>query len=454
MSDHLTAGDVEHFLQGTFPLAEMKKAFRHLLRGCEACQELLRPLLLLMAAPEAIPESETSAAEGREYEAPIARAFAAAMSRKPEARSADRELVARGLDILRRNANDVMVFTEAEASEYWGGPFIEILIQLSFEERYRNPQEMRRLAILAQLAADNLHRESVYDPLVVADYQARAWAELGNAHRVNDDLKLAAGALGTAARHFEHGTGNILLLARVADLQASLLNDQRKIPDACDLLEMASQLYEKVGDEHLKGRALVSKGIYMNYEGNPQGALGVLREGFMLLDPDRDPQLVASTTETILEVMVQCGQFREAAAMLMGSGLRQALAEEPLNLLSLRWVEGQILAGLGKHDRAESAFMEAREGFREHRKEYKAALVGLDLAGIWLYRGKKNEVRDLATDMLQTFQKLGIQREGQRALEYLVWAYERERLTPRLVAHVRSFLNRLEREPQLRFEVI
>jgi tetratricopeptide (TPR) repeat protein len=454
LSDHLTAGDVEHFLQGTFPLAEMKNAFRHLLRGCEACEELLRPLLLLMATPEAIPESETSAAEGREYEAPIARAFAAAMSRKPEARSADRELVARGLDILRRNANDVMVFTEAEASEYWGGPFIEILIQLSFEERYRNPQEMRRLAILAQLAADNLHRESVYDPLVVADYQTRAWAELGNAHRVNDDLKLAAGALGTAARHFEHGTGNILLLARVADLQASLLNDQRKIPDACDLLDMASQLYEKVGDEHLKGRALVSKGIYMNYEGNPHGALGVLREGFMLLDPDRDPQLVASTTETILEVMVQCGQFREAAAMLMGSGLRQALAEEPLNLLSLRWVEGQILAGLGKHDRAESAFMEAREGFITHDQGYKAALVGLDLAGVWLYRGKKNEVRDLATDMLQTFQKLGIQREGQRALEYLVWAYERERLTPRLVAHVRSFLNRLEREPQLRFEVI
>jgi tetratricopeptide (TPR) repeat protein len=454
LSDHLTAGDVEHFLQGTFPLAEMKKAFRHLLRGCEACEELLRPLLLLMATPEAVPEEETSASEGREYEAPIARALAAAMSRRPEARSADRELVARGLDILRRNANDVMVFTEAEASEYWGGPFIEILLQLSFEERYRNPQEMRRLAILAQLAADNLHRESVYDPLVVADYQARAWAELGNAYRVNDELRQAESAFATAFKRMERGTGNLLVLARVADLRASLYNTQRQLPDACELLEGVSQLYLKVGDEHLAGRALVSKGIYMNYEGDPRGALGALREGFVLLDPDRDPQLLTWATQSILEVMVQCGRFREAAAMLMGSDLRQVWADEPLYKVRLRWVEGQIFAGLAKHDRAESAFMEARAGFLAHNQGYNAALVGLDLAGVWLYRGKKNEVRDLATDMLQTFQKLGIQREGQRALEYLVWAYERERLTPRLVAHVRSFLNRLEREPQLRFEVI
>jgi tetratricopeptide (TPR) repeat protein len=454
LSDHLTAGDVEHFLQGTFPQAKMKEALRHLFKGCEACEERLRPLLLLMAAPEAVPEDEASSSEGREYEAPISRALAAAMSRKPESRSADRELVARGLDILRKNANYVMVFTEAEAAEYWGGPIIEILIQLSFEERYRNPQEMRRLAILAQLAADNLHRESVYDPLVVADYQARAWAELGNAHRVNDDLNQAAGALGTATLRFEEGTGNMLLLARVVDLQASLLNDQRKIPDACYFLDMAAQLYQKVGDDHLAGRALVSKGIYMNYEGDPQGALNVLRQGFVLLDHDRDPQLLALATESVLWVMVQCGQFREAAALLMGSGLRQALAEETLGLVTIRWLEGQILVGLGKHDRAESAFMEARAGFLTHDKVYKAALVGLDLAGIWLYRGRKPEVRELAADMLQTFQKLGIQREGQRALEYLVWACDRERITPRLVGHVRSFLNRLEREPQLRFEVI
>ena len=41
-----------------------------------------------------------------------------------------------------------------------------------------------------------------------------------------------------------------------------------------------------------------------------------------------------------------------------------------------------------------------------------------------------------------------------KALEYLVWAGERELLTPRVVGHVRRFLGRLEHEPHLRFEVI
>ena len=328
MSDHVTAGDVGRFLQGTFTQAEVKEALRHLLEGCEACEERLRPLLLLMKSPDAVPEEEAPVSEGREYDEPIARALAAAMSRKPEGRRADPQRVARGLEVLRKNSNNVMVFTEEEAAEFWGRPFVEILIQLSFEERYRNPLEMRRLAILAQVAADNLSYQADYDPLVGADYQARAWAELGNAYRVNDELRLAEAAFATAASRLEQGTGNLLVLARVADLRAALHNTQRQLPDACELSEAVSQLYLKVGDDHLAGRALVKKGIYMNYEGDPQGALGALREGFMLLAPERDPQLLTSTTESILGVMVQCGQFpvstRRAAAR------RPALPNESL----------------------------------------------------------------------------------------------------------------------------
>jgi hypothetical protein len=151
----------------------------------------------------------------------------------------------------------------------------------------------------------------------------------------------------------------------------------------------------------------------------------------------------------------ESGRLRVPARRhLLQSGLRQAFAEEPLLLVTLRWVEGQILAGLGKTDRAETALLEARARFREYRKEYKAAMVGLDLAEVWLRRGKKGEVRELAADMLATFQRLGIQREGQRAVQYLVWACDRERITPRTVGHVRRFLGLLEHAPHLRFEAI
>jgi len=152
--------------------------------------------------------------------------------------------------------------------------------------------------------------------------------------------------------------------------------------------------------------------------------------------------------------MVQCGEFREAAELLMGSDLRQAMAGEPLNLIKLRWLEGQIFAGLKKKDRAETALAEARAGFLAHQQEYNAALVGLDLAEVWLRRGKKAEVRELAAEMLDTFHRLEIRREGRKAVQYLLWACDRDRLTPRVVGHVRRFLGRLEHAPYLRFEAL
>ncbi|MFY9822720.1 MAG: hypothetical protein WAM82_15145 [Thermoanaerobaculia bacterium] len=453
MSDHLTAGQAERFLRGELTRAKAKEVLRHLLKGCETCAERLGPLLPLVLAPERTCQEAPIKAPGSHYDAPIARALAVVLSRQPTSRKEEWTRVERGLDLLRSSPRGLAGLTDDEAKDLRGWPFVEVLLQLSFEERYRNPEEMLRLALLAKTAAENLDPED-YDAPLIADHQARAWAELGNAHRVNDELDEAEAALDIAEERLRQGTGNLLLLARVAVLRASLLNAQYRPSDACELLSGAYELYRKMGDDHLAGRVLVTKGIYTNYEGNPQEALRILRQSLELLDPERDPRLVTSATECFLEVMVQCGEFREAAEMLMESGLRHALAEEPLNLVKLRWVEGQIFAGLKKSARAEAAFLEARAGFLAHGQGYNAALVGLDLAAVWLERGQQAQVQELAADMLSTFQRLGIQREAVRALDYLNRACHKQRATPRLVRHVKGFLKQLEREPQLRFQAV
>ena len=452
MSDHLTADQAERFLRGELPRTQAKEVFRHLLKGCAACAGRLGPLLPLVLTPERTC-ADAPVAPGNHYDAPIARALAAVLSRRPQPRNQEWARVEQGLNLLRSSPRGLAGLTEDEAMDLRGWPFVEVLLQLSFEERYRNPEEMLRLALLAKTAAENLDLET-YDAPLIADHQARAWAELGNAHRVSDELDEAEAAFDTAEERLRRGTGNLLLLARVADLRSSLLNDQSRPSDACELLSGAYELYRKVGDDHLAGRALVKRGIYTNYEGNPQEALRLLRQSLKLLDPERDPRLAISATQSILEVMVQCGEFREAAEMLMESGLRQALAEEPLSLTKLRWVEGQIFAGLKKPTRSEAALSEARASFLEHNQGYNAALVGLDLAAVWLDRGKNAEVKELAADMLATFRKLGIQREAVRALDYLNRACDKQRVTPHIVRHVSRFLKKLEREPQLRFQAL
>jgi tetratricopeptide (TPR) repeat protein len=450
LTDHPTGDDLERFARGNLPRAAAGEVLRHLLRGCRTCMERLPSPAV--ADPADLP-APGQASSGSEYGAPIARALAAVLSGKPRRRGDEWVRVERGLELLRSKPRGVFDLTDEEAEELRGVPFVEVLVQLSSDERYRNPTQMLSLAILARTAADNLDLAD-YSPEVIADHQARAWGELGNAYRVSDELGQARAALAAAERYRRQGTGNLLLLARLADLQASLFSSQRLLPDACELLDGVHRLYLKVGDDHLAGRALVKRSIYTDYGGDPVRALRLLRQGLELLDRDRDPQLATSATENVLELMVRCGEFREAARMLLESGLRKALADQPLNLLKLRWVEGQILAGLGKLGRAESALQEARDGFLAHNLGYRAAIAGLDLAAVRLEQGKNEQVEELARDMLATFRRLGIQREAVRALDYLEKACQRRRATPGLARHVGRFLRQLEREPQLRFEAL
>lgn len=449
MSDHLTDLQIQRFVLGELPSAEMKAVIRHLLRGCEACEERLGPFLDLSLEPEkagaGLPPVDEDA-----YDGVIERAMDAVLRRLPELEE-ERRRMERGRTLLPTSAR-LASLSEADAESLRGEPLVGALLDLSFQERYRDPEEMFRLALLARTAAESLDPD-LYGPALVADLQARAWAELGNAHRVLDELDEAEAALDVAEERLRRGTGDLLLLARAADLRATLLNTRRRFSEACELLDAVHRIYLELGDPHLAGRALVSKGIYTNYQGAPQEALGILRSGLALLDPDRDPQLFASATQSLLWILVDCGEFREAGTLLLESGLRQDLAGDPLNLVKIRWLEGKVLAGTGHRGHAERAFQEARSGFLGFGQEYNAALVGLDLAEVWLEQGKAKQVQDLAEEMLATFRALRIHREAVRALDYLNRACHQQRATPATVRHVSRFLVRLEQEPQLRFQM-
>src|SRR5262249_41196655 len=143
-----------------------------------------------------------------------------------------------------------------------------------------------------------------------------------------------------------------------------------------------------------------------------------LQQGSDLLELRREPGLKSFTTLGIIHAFVDSGEYRQAGSLLLKSGLREAFAVEALNLLKLRWIEGKLHAGLSRPAKAVHAFMEVRLEYLGMGHVYDAALVGLELAEVWLRQGQTRDVRKLAKEIYGTFRNLGLRSEAARALYY------------------------------------
>lgn len=315
--------------------------------------------------------------------------------------------------------------------------FIRVLLERSAALRYEDPAAMVSEADrAAQLACMLPPRR--YGPRVTADLRARALGELANAHRVADDLAMAGSMLGEASAWARRGTGDLRLAARIGDLSASLLSDERRFEEAVEQLERVQALYESLGDLHLAGRALIKQGIFTGYAGQAERAIVLLVEGLKLLEPERDPALRLSGVHAIAWHLVDAGQPRAAWDVVEGARDLYLRDGSRLNQVRLRWLEGRIAFALEEDAEAEDAFREAREQFLVEVQQFDAALVSLDLALVLAKQGRRREIFLLVDRMVATFRRLGIRREALAALVLLRRASELPGSAEALSARIRA----------------
>jgi tetratricopeptide (TPR) repeat protein len=449
---HVTDQDLRMFIAGELDFESRRRLLAHLLSGCPGCKARTAGLALLLETDEG-PPAHLPRPEDSVYTEAGARflAAASALGERIRRENAARERFLALVRPLHLPYEEIL--DRIETSGMPTRACVEALLALSFEERARDPWRMLQLAQAARLAASSLPLAgdaADYSPSETADLETRVWVELANAYRRNDDFPKAEGALARAEGARVAGSGDLLLSARLLDVEASLRTDQRRYDEAHRLLDLAIELYEEIGERHLAGRALMSQGIGLHYDGEAREAVARLRRSLSMLD-GRDAQLLASARKALLDAMAANGEYAEAAALLLQSGLREAFADEPVSCLKVRWLEGRIFAGLGKLERAAAALMEARESFLEHGLDYEGALAGLECIGVLLQQGRLVEVEELATEALEIFEMLEIQPEAVRAVSYLQKVCMSRKATVALVREVVSFVERLERRPELRF---
>ncbi|HKV09753.1 MAG TPA: tetratricopeptide repeat protein [Thermoanaerobaculia bacterium] len=334
----------------------------------------------------------------------------------------------------------------------WG--LFDLLLTKSREQSFRNADLGEAFARLGLEIADPL--EPRYGKERAGDLRARAWAAIGNAHRLRSDLKSAEEAFRTAAAHLEQGTGEATEQAAFFDLQASLLRAQRRLDEALKLLRRACSIFLRFGERHRAGRTLVKMSTVHRYSGSPERAIPLLYKALDLIDPAREPRLMLIAWHNLTDDLAEAGQFMEAQKLLVKARPLYQQFPEAWASHPRKWVEGRIARGLGQHDRAETLLLEAREGFLAEGpgSAYDIALVSLELALVYAEQHRLRELKRLAQEMVLIFSSRGIHREALAALTFWKQAVESEQEQDglELMVRIASFLKRSQYDNTLVFE--
>jgi hypothetical protein len=118
----------------------------------------------------------------------------------------------------------------------------------------------------------------------------------------------------------------------------------------------------------------------------------------------------------------------------------------------LQWLEGRILAGLGRRREAVATLSRVREELATQGMSYDMALVSLELAILYLEERRTIEVQVLARQISPVFRAQGVHREALAALKLFREAAERQALTLDLARRLTAYLDRARNNPELVFE--
>jgi tetratricopeptide (TPR) repeat protein len=438
LSEHLTAAELEAVLGHEELSPERRREIvLHLVRKCEPCHAVLAKVL---PGQEPISPEEDDA-----YDRAITSCIQWAL--RMERHRKDEEDWMRAAARLALGGGALAL---AEEGMTLGGLGIyRALLERSWAVRHDNPREMVKLARVAVDVAKRLD-VAIYGEAQVADYQARAWGELGNAYRVANNLWEAQRSFGEAFKILEKGTSDKLLRARLHDLHASLLASQRKFDFALDALDVVHGLYLEAGEPHLAGRALIKKAVYTHRSGRSMEAVKINNDGLAQIDEQREPGLSAWAFHNQVLFLEACGRYPDARRLLFENRPR-VVGTGRVNELKLRWAEGRIYLGLKNFKAAGEVFLEVKHGFRETEQGFAGALVSMELALAWMHQRKTAEAREVVIEAAGIFSALEIHREVLGAVQLLSDAFRIDKATVALVERVVSFIREWEINPDVRF---
>jgi hypothetical protein len=376
--EHPQTTYLERFARGICTSSERQQVVRHLLTGCTSCSACLRDLLYLGGR-----DAQTAPETRGEQAVKLLRDLAGGTS--------EQQLAA-----ARERLSDTEL--------------CQLLLQLSRDATHTDSGRMLHYAELAKTIAERAHAvpgDGSTERL--EDLRGTAWSQYANALRVCGRLRESDRAFAAADRRLARGSGDLRARAIWLRQKASLKSHQRNFRSAADLAARAGEIFRSLGEREELGRCLLKQGIFIGYGGRPEEALGLVYESLRLIE--NDVSLACHAVQAAASFALDVGQPELGLRLLLENRPLFEKSGQPLALLRMFWLFGELEHALNLVSAAESNLLTARRGFIKAGMPFETALISLALAMIYLKMERFGEMAELVAEMLPIFRSLGIKRE-------------------------------------------
>jgi transcriptional regulator with XRE-family HTH domain len=300
----------------------------------------------------------------------------------------------------------------------------------------------RRALALGELSKAVVERADV-SPEFRLRLEGLALSAIANARRVGGDLLAADLDFARAKVLWEAGAAGdpgLLDEASFHALEATLRRAQRRFPEALACLDRAfATAMQGVDVSYL----LISKGNILLDLQRHEAAAAQFEEALARGRSTSSSRLTWLARFNLAACLCSLDRACEAEGAL--PALHQGAVEfgNGLDLLRIRWLEGQIQAASGRRDDAIATLALVRDGFLTRKILFDGALAGLERSVLLLEAGDLAAVKVEAPELAATFQQLKVAPELLASLGLFCAAAEAERATAEQARHM---LARLRQE--------
>jgi tetratricopeptide (TPR) repeat protein len=349
--------------------------------------------------------------------------------------------------LLRCDPARQRLLIEATA-EYRSFALCELVCEESVRAAPKSAPRALSLADLALLIAERALGSDAWRARILG----YAWAFVGNARRVAEDLRGAREAFERSRALWEAGAQadpGVLDASRVPDLEASFLRDARRFGEALTSLDLA---LDRSPNGERSASMLLKRSSICEQMGDCDGSIEALRQAAPLVDSESQPRQLWLLRFNLGVNLCHLRRHTEALPLVVEAREIAIALRNQSDVRRVLWLEARVEAGLGRRVDATAKLRQVRRELVDLRMAYDAALATLDLAVVLLEEGENAEVCALAAEMLAIFESLAVHREALAAVRVFWQAVEAETATAELGRRLLRFLERARRDPELRFD--